>query len=249
MKTTFSQLPQFGSSSFKQAGLPLSGNSKPAPTSEGFANDSWETILEIIEYGNYKDVYNVGDIKEIKLTGGGVIPVEIAGFDKDELTDGSGYAAITLVTKNALNSASMNTVNDNSYSWDNCEMRTWLKTKYLSDFPQIIRDNIKFVNKTYYSFDGNTTNTLITSDDIWLLSSRELNLFPLGGKESMGCIYDELFSDANSRIKRRSGTKVVWWTRTRSDSNDYRFYSITEGGKDYTNIMSQKKYTVFGFCI
>ena len=252
MKTTFSQLPQFGSSSFKQKGLPLAGDSNAPPTSEGFANDSWETILAIIEYGNYKDVYNVGDAKTIELTNIGEITIEIAGFDKDELTDGSGYAAMTFVTKNALTTYEMHGYSDNSISWDNCEMRSWLKSYYLANFPQILRDNIKFVDKTYYSFDGNTTDTSVASDDIWLLSSRETNLFSPSEKESMGCVYDELFPDANSRIKKRTnGVKVNWWTRTRSDSNNYCFYYITKTGTANTAFMTNVNglYVVFGFCI
>ena len=245
MKTTFSQLPQFGSSKFKQAGLPLSGDSKPAPTSEGFANDSWETILEIIEYGNYKDLYNVGDTKVIELTDIGEITIEIAGFDKDELTDGSGYAAMTFITKDALTTAYMNNRNDDTYSWDNCTMRSRLKTEYLPTFPQIIQDNIKFVNKTYYSSDG---DTLSVSDDIWLLSLREVNASTSYAKESTGCIYDELFPDDDSRIKTKDGTTVTWWVRTRNYVR-HRFNYITiNGGVNY-DAMTQTKNIVFGFCI
>lgn len=246
MKTTFSQLPQFGSPNFKQAGLPLAGDSNPPPTSRGFANDDWETILAIIEYGNYKDVYNVGDTKTIELTNIGEITIEIAGFDKDELTDGSGYAPMTLITKDALIQAYMNNTMDRKYSWNDCTMRSWLKSYYLPNFPQIIQDNIKLVNKTYYDYSDKKDS--IVSDDIWLLSIREVNDQTLFTKESSGCIYDERFPDTNSRIKTKNGTAVQWWLRSNTNS-PYYFYVVKETGDISYYAMNDNKYVVFGFCI
>lgn len=64
--------------------------------------DDWGTILASITAGTYKSKYKVGNYKPLDLGAEGVVNMQIAGFDKDDLADGSGKAAISWISKELL---------------------------------------------------------------------------------------------------------------------------------------------------
>ena len=64
--------------------------------------DDWDTILASIADGTYRSKYKVGNYKALDLGSEGVINMQIAGFDKDNLADGSGTAAISWISKELL---------------------------------------------------------------------------------------------------------------------------------------------------
>lgn len=71
--------------------------------------DSWEQIMEAVNDGSYRDKYNIGNYKPLDLGSEGIVNMQIAGKDKDELADGSGMAPITWISKELLKrSHSMN---------------------------------------------------------------------------------------------------------------------------------------------
>ena len=239
MKTTFSQLPQFGSPNFKQAGLPLSGDSEPAK--RDFNLDTWDIIFENIESGVYASVYSVGDTKTISYDGSD-IEIQIAGFDKDELSDGSGFAPITLILVHPVDKISIH----GSYkdvNWENCNTRRSLSRNYFLKLPQVLQDNIKSVKKSYYKSTG--AETLTTDDKIWLLSTRELN-YP-NMRETTGCIYDDMFKEASDRIRTDGTNNISWWTRTNWSKN---YFARTDyDGRIGQTPVNNSEYILFGFCI
>lgn len=64
--------------------------------------DDWDTILASIANGTYRSKYKVGNYKALDLGSEGIINMQIAGFDKDKLADGSGTAAISWISKELL---------------------------------------------------------------------------------------------------------------------------------------------------
>ena len=64
--------------------------------------DDWDTILASIADGTYKSKYKVGNYKPLDLGSEGIINMQIAGFNKDTLADGSGTAAISWISKELL---------------------------------------------------------------------------------------------------------------------------------------------------
>lgn len=240
MKTTFSQLPQFGSSSFKQAGLPLSGDS--APAKRDFNLDTWDMIFENIESGVYASVYSVGDTKTISYDGYD-IEIQIAGFDKDELSDGSGFAPITLILLHSLGDTYYINGTYKDVNWETCTMRRLLRKEYFPKLPQVLRDNIKSVKKSYYKSTAAETSTI--DDTIWLLSSRELNYSHM--RETVGCIYDDLFKEVSDRIRTDGTNNIAWWTRTNWKKN--YFARINANGTVGETPVNNNNYILFGFCI
>lgn len=64
--------------------------------------DDWETILASTSDGTYRTKYKVGNYKPLDLGSEGVVNMQIAAFEADELADGSGYAPISWVSKELL---------------------------------------------------------------------------------------------------------------------------------------------------
>lgn len=68
-------------------------------------SDSWSDIIASVNNGTYKTRYKVGNYKPIDLGSAGVINMQIAGFEKETLSDGSGNAPITWIAKELLNTS------------------------------------------------------------------------------------------------------------------------------------------------
>ena len=63
--------------------------------------DSWSEIIAACNNGTYKSKYNVGNYKPLTI-GSETINMQIAGFEKDDLADGTGKAPISWVAKEPL---------------------------------------------------------------------------------------------------------------------------------------------------
>jgi len=95
-----------------------------------------------------------------------------------------------------------------------------------------IRSHIVDVNKTYYDYTDQTTET--SSDNIWLASAREI--FNYASYESSGVDYTATFKDAASRIKKRNGTAQHWWLRSARLYDSRNFHTVyKDGNVDYNN--------------
>ncbi len=67
--------------------------------------DSWEEIFAAQRNGTYLVKYQVGDTKILDLGDEGRIAMQIAAFDADTLTDGSGKATISWISQQLLNTS------------------------------------------------------------------------------------------------------------------------------------------------
>ena len=111
--------------------------------------DSWEEIIAAGEDGTYIDKYKPGDTKELDLGEEGKILMELVAMDVDELADDSGYAHMTWVAKNLINSEYRIQFDYNAYEgWPKSDMRNWLRESILPLFPEEVRSNIKTVKNT-----------------------------------------------------------------------------------------------------
>lgn len=64
--------------------------------------DSWEEIIAACEDGSYATKYKIGNYKPLDLGSEGVVNMQIAGKDVDDLADGSGKAKISWISKELL---------------------------------------------------------------------------------------------------------------------------------------------------
>jgi hypothetical protein len=233
--------------------------------------DDWDTILASIADGTYKTKYKIGNYKG--LTYGEYaqnIPVQIVAFDKDDLADGSGKAAITWILRPArlicqanrqtgqetTDEAGNNVMVEGTGSyggWPKSYMRTYIQS-IEQQIQENVRNNIKEVKKTSISVNiNNQIEEVVSADRLWIPSAREV----FGNDtsyETAGAMYTSFFSYGNNKIKiNMYGQTTLWWLRTavkgafNGISNN--FYNVTTNGAAYDGQMCTNTCsTCFGFC-
>ena len=136
------------------------------PTSNGFENDSWETIIQIANMGLAPEYYNIGDRKSIQLTATTDttdqkkdIPnyhadAYIVAFNKTQLNGGGlGNMTLMLVPGYNLNYDTFTVKVPYSYfSWAGAGvLSTWLDTTLKASLPQILQENIKLTDQVCWN--------------------------------------------------------------------------------------------------
>lgn len=207
-------------------------------------SDSWEEIIASINNGEYVTKYNIGDTKLLSIGDSSVL-MKLVAKDLDELSDGSGNAKTTWIAYHEYVQHKMNETDTNSGGWPESAMRKYLIEEVLPQFPEIVRNNIKEVNKTYLLYGG-TTDT--GTDTIWIPSCREITPGSVSShKESSGIVYDT--GACAYRGYRSDGRDVTFWLRSATDNNATRFARVkTQWQYDYGNA-SNSNYMQIGFCI
>lgn len=221
-------------------------------------SDDWETI---ITNPNYATDYRIGDTKKLEVNGTYTY-MQIVAFNADTLaSDSTKTANITWIMLPFINLRyQMHTSGTTDGGWESCALRARLRNDILPTMPEVVRNNIKEVTKTYYDYASDSTKTC--TDTIWIPSNRELNgaLDVASGStipvEDSGPIYSEVFSTKMSRIKTGLWSAThhcpwVYWTRTASTATQYCHMIRTNNaviGEKYYVANSSDPYDVFGFC-
>lgn len=209
--------------------------------------------------------------KSVTLSDGTQTSVQIAGFAHDDKSDGSGKAGITFVFTDAIAVHSMNLSDSNAGGWEASEMRSWLASDGKALLPQDLQSELvsvdKMTNNTGETQDASSVTT--TSDELWLLSLKELggdisesDFSP--GYEYCAEIYNaegsqyKLFHDQHVDIfnsngiltKNYEGLPCIWWMRSPCPlSSDY-FHYMFSNGYLYVGYLASFIYAVVpGFCI
>ena len=235
-------------------------------SSPGSISDSWEQIIASVNDGTYKNKYKIGDTKALDLGSEGIVEMQIAEFDADELADGSGKAAITWISKQLLNSNRRMNALDREYNrdtqsyvlgtgsiggWEHSELRSYLKNNIRPLIPPAVRNEIKSVKKYSSSFYINLdyAQNAVTTDDVWIPSYREVFGTSNTSYESNGPVYSDLFASKSERMKQKTGASGTssWWLRSAFNRNGRNFLLVDSEGKiaNAANINA----VVLGFCI
>ena len=195
--------------------------------------DTWEEIFAAEADGTYKDKYQISDYKPLDLGSEGIINMQIAAFDTDDLADGSGKAPITWIGREPLKTVK----GMSGYRWEISSVRTYLKDTIKPLIADNINKRILTVEKKQRSFaDDNPYSviTTITEDDVWIPSKEEV--------VGTGCQYETLFPNNTSRIKGNRG----WWLRTKGRSYEYEL--ISKEGDASATTSSNSSQIVLCFC-
>ena len=208
--------------------------------------DSWDDIIAAANDGTYATKYNIGDWKSLDLGSEGVAQMQIVGVNCDELADGSGMAAMSFVSKNLLaNSRQMNSSNTTEGGWPASKMRSELSTVIKPLIPANVANGIKTVKK--YSWDANTSTELVSNDDLWIPSRREVGT-AISGIETSGPDYTTIFKDNASRIKKKGSAAYSWWLRSAISSANFRRVNAS-GDPDTIGNASNRYGVALGFSI
>lgn len=212
---------------------------------------SWQQVVNVANAGKGDDYWNIGDTKDMTLSTGEVVTMQVYDFNHDDKSDGTGKTNITFGTKNLLkDSKQMNPSNSNVGGWDQSTMRkSYLNGTIYGYIPQDIKAEIKTVAKK--TSTGSTQSTIITSSDNLFLFS-EVELFGVEKNAYSGEGYQyPVFSDNNSRIKKLNngiGGDAMYWERSPSATQNGIFGCTNYGNGDYyVAVASQSNGVAFGF--
>lgn len=210
----------------------LSNNLKSKGVIDGVIQDDLKTLVKICQKGLAPKFYTVGDHVSIPLSGIGTFYFDYLGSNLETRSDGKTKPVSSWLCR-SIPTASKWIDDDASYAskgWVLSTIRNHCRTTIYNALPDVIRNNIVEVNKP--------TNDVITSDTVWVPSTREI--FTVGNREPL---YKERFPTMDSRVKNRS----PWWMRDFYDVAYVRYVSST-GSPDY--YYGNKVYGVVpGFCL
>jgi hypothetical protein len=216
-------------------------------------NMTWPEIADIAASGNAAGTFGAGDEKDIQLTTGEVLTLQIYGFNHDDLADGSGKAGITFGMKDLMaDMRAMNSANTNAGGFTGSAMYTWLQGDLYNALPTDLKAVLKTVSKKTSA--GSQSITMNTDDmKIFLFSEVEVFGAVDYSLEGEGAQYP-IFTDSASRIKRFSngaGAANSWWERSpTARSPVYSFCVASNAGKAFAiTSASNPSGVCFGFCV
>lgn len=223
---------------------------------------TWDDVIAATKNGKYK-AFEIGAMKELDLGTEGVVHMQIVGIDADELADGSGYAPLTFISKELLNTRHrMNPARTPSSApydegtgtiggWEKCEMRSYLKETIKPLIPENVRNAIVNVIKYSKIMDasGNGANNVLTIDDVWIPSKHEIFDGTTQYYETKGPRYSEIFPSNDSNNKSKVGeTSASYWF-LRSAASISNFNGVNKDGINVYIVASDSCAIALGFCL
>lgn len=208
---------------------------------------SWEVVFKTIEAGTYKDIYKIGDCIPLDLGSKGVINMQIAAFDADDLADGSGKAPITWIAKEAI---PFSVASFGNPAWSTSLCRTYCNETIKGIIPKVVSDKIRTVVKFQLEYDGAGCCSSLRgrevsiNDDVWIPSAKEVggdtfvqhynscsDGYGNRDSEPNGHFYTDFFTSDANRIKTNvGGNAVQWLLRSENDNPSQYWRVVTSSG-------------------
>ena len=237
-----------------------SGEVVPYMYDSVLTNNTWKDINDACTLGIHESFWEIGDVKNDPNGVSGIVDFIIVGFNLDDISDGSGKAAITFRTNQPL----PNEIywKSRNYQDNYIESTPRAMIRSGSYLPNEVRQYILAIKKKANSVGYNTDTPIEEFSDKCFLFSH----YELGGSErstDSDFRYPYFTTKAN-RIVHLNGSGVTYYTRTCDEmvsTSDYartQQYAITSSGgfsyiSNYYNYSSSTQYgqgyVVFGFCI
>lgn len=235
------------------------GSGTPKSYDPILANNTWEQINDVANEGIAASVWEIGDEHSFIVNSENHI-VNIIGFNHDDLSDGTGKAAVSFGMKDLMNNLYEHAFTGDNYT--DTKLYKLISTTLYSTIDQSLQPYILQVNK----------KSGIECNFGWKRGpyTHAMKVFAFADTEIGGSSYQMFpddypgdgpmytyYSTAANRIKQRNGTNASYWLRsqcvyTRGVDNQYAAEYITAYGHiEYeTNSYGPDEYGVcFGFCI
>ena len=206
---------------------------------EPFAEASWDEIASVSEAGLAAEVYNLGDTKDIEISGVGTMTLEIADFNHDYLSGSTSAdkADTSLITKDLLPSTRpMNQMLSNDDGFPASGLYNYLNTTILNGLPTDLNNHVKMIYK-WYGTGGGTTDGEWRGCKVWVPLEYEFfgdETYAPSTEHSIGNARQyPIFTDNASRIKKLnngSGSANWYWEASPVASAATTFCNVTSSG-------------------
>ena len=219
-----------------------------------FATDSWATIASVVRQGLAESAYNVGDTKEVNVSGYGTFTVRIANNSTPSECNTSGFSetacGFVVEFTESIEYYNMNYNRTSAGGWPGSEAYTFVQNTIYNALPSDLR-NVIIDTKVISSHNNGTSANYITTDKLYLPSSKEIY-----GKKGTTIITDDssdnytrqldyyeinnVTTDNYSKAIKTDtdGSSTVYWLRSASSSTNYSFYGVyfSGGYNDYSSV-------------
>ena len=198
-----------------------------------FVEDSWETIAAAIKNGQL-DAYPVGSEKEVEISGtsykvrvaNNTTPAECSGNNFSQTACGFVVEFVDIIENRTTG-----LTNENTKSYVDSEIRTYLNNAFYNKLPSDLRDNIITTNIIAVTAKINGTSpvgvalTAASSDKIFLINETEitgegiiLNHYNSSTRQLDYYSSQNYNSSSNKScaIKKYNNTASNWWLRDRT---------------------------------
>ena len=200
--------------------------------SDNFADNDWDTIIEVIQNGKTPAAWKVGDRKKISFTATNEKFVQILGINHDEYTDGGkapftfGFYESPIVGKRMDASGSLG-------NWAETEMRKSRIPTLINELPENIKNALRSVKK--YTAKGNSDGTIQTTEETMFLIS-EVERFGTCGNsyEGEGTQY-EYYANGNMEYTNLNSSPYAWLRSPTKGATEAKFVvANTNTNKPYS---------------
>ena len=207
-----------------------------------FATDSWDTIAAVAEAGVADQVYNLGDTKDISISGVGTMTLEIADFNHDYLSGSTSAntSGISMITKHLLpNARYMNASNFNSGGYPSSVIYDYLNGTVLNGLPADLRAVLKTIYKWYGTGNASTSGKW-HGCKVWM--PLEYEMFgesinsPATERSTGNARKYPIFTDDASRIKKLNngnGNATWYWEASPDMSSSTLFCYVDDGSAGF----------------
>ena len=229
------------------------------PTSVSFAEDSWATIVTLVQEGEIGN-YNVGDTKTVDLGTYGTHTLRIANTSTPSECSTSGFSqsacGFVLEFADIITTHKMNDTATNVGGWPATSMRTFVNNDIYNAIPSEIKNAI--IDTTVVSGHGSTSGetNFTSTDKLYLLSTAEV--WAQGSSNTINNdtardvtrqldYYKNLgtsTSNYSGAIKKNGTSADYWWLRGVYSSIDDYFFIVTGSGDWSNNYSSRAAYGV-----
>ena len=222
---------------------------------EDTISDDWDELVFHIDNGEAQSLYNIKDIKNMKISSIGNLPMQLAGFDIDNLADKSGKAKTTWIGYlllpdrkrwNPILSGTSGNYKEGTGTiggFSKSSLYQYLNETIFSLLPENIRNAIKEVE-----IEGNFYDTTGSKQT----GTYKAKIFTPEYTDMKGSSakYYDLFKDTYSNIKRndfKNSSPQPYWT---SEVYDIRnVIQATNNGGNGASVVDTELCVLICFCI
>ena len=226
-------------------------NEYKLPTSVSFAEDSWETIVTLVQVGEIS-TYNVGDTKPVDLGIYGTHTLRIANKSTPSECSTTGFSQTAcgfvlefadIITTHNMNPAGEynGTQYNNGHNiggWPNTSMRTFVNNDIYNAIPSEIRNAI--IDTTVVSGHGpSNTENFTSTDKLYLLAPKEIytnwsisidTAKDLTRTLDYYTAHGVTTSNYSGAIKKNGTITLYWWLRAATSNATYSFFDVSSNG-------------------
>lgn len=224
-----------------------------------FATDSWSKIAQASASGIASEVYNLGDTKDIAISGIWTMTLEIADFDHDYLSASTSAqkAGISLITKDLLyQEHQMSNSDTNSGGFHHSALfLNYLQSVIYTSLPSDLKSVMKTIYKWYGTGNGMSRGEWFGSN-LWVPLEYELfgktSYSPATERTTGNARKYPIFTDNASRVKRMnngSGSANYYWEASPDVSSRADFCIVHSDGNATFYAAHGSSGVCFGLCV